>query len=185
MSRRRRVGLAGGADGADAVPFGIGPDRSRVPREVEAETVGRGQPRLLADERDAARRGKRKRPILVIPGNPPCDACAGTSPAEERGLIAPDTEGLRKLWGIRKFNLDDLHVRFFRLAERRIAEQTGLGVVCCISGHSWLRYPSFAVMRERLPSRFDRIRIDNLNGSRQVAPDGSPHPPVFSTEANR
>ena len=27
-------------------------------------------------------------------------------------------------WGIKKFNLDDLYVRFFRLAERRIAEQT-------------------------------------------------------------
>jgi len=27
--------------------------------------------------------------------------------------------------GIKKFNLDELYVRFFRLAERRIAEKTG------------------------------------------------------------
>ena len=31
-------------------------------------------------------------------------------------------------WGIKKFNLDDLYVRFFRLAERRIAEKTGKGI---------------------------------------------------------
>jgi predicted helicase len=60
--------------------------------------------------------------------------------------------------------------------------------VCFISNHSWLWYPSFVVMRERLLSRFDRIWIDNLNGSKfetgKVAPDGSPDPSVFSTEAN-
>jgi hypothetical protein len=143
----------------------------------------------LAEERDAARRVKRDRPILVILGNPPYNAFAGTSPAEEGGLVAPYKEGLQKLWGIRKFNLDDLYVRFFRVAERRIAEQTGRGVVCFISNHSWLWYPSFVVMRERLLSRFDRIWIDNLNGSKfetgKVAPDGSPDPSVFSTEANR
>jgi hypothetical protein len=74
------------------------------------------------------------------------------------------------------------------VAERRIAEQTGRGIVCFISNHSWLRYPSFVVMRERLANEFDRIWIDNLNGSKfetgKVTPDGSPDPSAFSTESN-
>ena len=34
--------------------------------------------------------------------------------------------------------LNDLYVRFFRMAERRIAEKTGQSVVCFISNYSWL-----------------------------------------------
>ena len=143
----------------------------------------------LADERDKAARVKRERPILVVLGNPPYNAFAGTSPAEESGLVEPYKQGLQKLWGIKKFNLDDLYVRFFRVAERRIAEGTGRGVVCYISNHSWLWYPSYVVMRQRLLAEIDRIWIDNLNGSKfetgKVAPDGSPDPSIFSTEANR
>jgi hypothetical protein len=45
----------------------------------------------------------------------------GVSPAEERGLVEPYKEGLVKEWKIKKVNLDDLYVRFFRLAERRVA----------------------------------------------------------------
>ena len=144
---------------------------------------------LLADERDEAARVKQARPILVVLGNPPYNAFAGTSPAEESGLVEPYKAGLQSIWGIRKFNLDELYVRFFRIAERRIAENTGRGIVCFISNHSWLTYPSFVVMRQRLLSEFDRMWIDNLNGSKfetgKVAPDGSPDPSIFSTEANR
>jgi hypothetical protein len=143
----------------------------------------------LADERDKAARVKRERPILVVLGNPPYNAFAGTAPAEESGLVDIYKVGLQKDWGIRKFNLDDLYVRFFRVAERRIAEGTGRGVVCFISNHSWLWYPSFVVMRRKLLGEFDRIWIDNLNGSKfetgKLTPDGAPDPSVFSTEANR
>ena len=143
----------------------------------------------LAAERDEAARVKQARPILVVLGNPPYNAFAGTSPAEESGLVVPYKEGLQRDWGIRKFNLDDLYVRFFRIAERRIAEGTGRGIVCFISNHSWLWYPSYVVMRKRLLGEFDRVWVDNLNGSKfetgKVTPDGSPDPSVFSTDANR
>ena len=86
----------------------------------------------LEEERDAAQRVKREAPILVILGNPPYNAFAGVSPAEEEGLVEPYKEGLFSKWGIRKFNLDDLYVRFFRLAERRITEMTGRGIICYI-----------------------------------------------------
>lgn len=139
----------------------------------------------LEKERDDAREVKQKRPILVVLGNPPYNAFAGTSPESEGGLVEPYKAGLNTKWGIKKFNLDDLYVRFFRVAERRIAETTGEGVVCFISNFSWLGGASYVVMRERLLAGFDAIWIDNLNGdSREtgkLTPDGLPDPSAFST----
>ncbi|MBI2299520.1 MAG: N-6 DNA methylase [Armatimonadetes bacterium] len=137
----------------------------------------------LQAERDAAERVKRQVPILVVLGNPPYNAYAGVSPAEELGLVEPYKEGLVTEWGIRKFNLDDLYVRFFRLAERRIAEQTGRGVVCFISNNSWVAGPSFVAMRQHLLRSFDRIWIDEMHGDRKIseyAPDGRTSETVFA-----
>jgi hypothetical protein len=92
-------------------------------------------------------------------------------------------------WGIKKFNLDDLYTRFFRLAERRIAEKTGKGIICYISNYSYLSDPSFVVMRERFLQEFDSLWFDCLNGdSREtgkLTPEGKPDPSIFSTEYNR
>ena len=144
--------------------------------ELEAERVGAG-------------RVKQEKPILVILGNPPYNAYAGVSPEEEQGLVEPYKEGLAREWGIKKFNLDDLYVRFFRLAERRIAEKTGKGIVCYISNFSYLGDPSFVVMRQRFLQEFDSLWFDCLNGdSREtgkLTPEGKPDPSVFSTEYNR
>ena len=137
----------------------------------------------LAEERDEAARVKQARPILVVLGNPPYNAFAGTSPAEESGLVEPYKEGLQRDWGIRKFNLDELYVRFFRIAERRIAEGTGRGIVCFISNHSWIAYPSFVLMRRRLLAEFDRIWVDELHGDRKSSergPDGRTSETIFA-----
>ena len=143
----------------------------------------------LEAERDGAQRVKREAPILVVLGNPPYNAFAGVSPAEEAGLVEPYKRGLISKWGIKKFNLDELYVRFLRLAERRIAEMSGRGIVCFISNYSYLGDPSFVVMRERFLSEFDRLWFDCLNGdSREtgkLTPEGKPDPSVFSTELNR
>lgn len=140
-------------------------------------------------ERGAAGAVKRDRPVLVVIGNPPYNAYAGLSPKAENGLVDAYKQGLQQLWGMRKFNLDDLYVRFFRIAERRIGEQTGRGIVSFISNWSWLFLPSFVVMRDRLTSEFDQIWIDCLNGdSREtgkLTPEGKPDPSVFSTDRNR
>ena len=85
--------------------------------------------------------------------------------------------------------LNDLYVRFFRVAERQIAQETGRGVVCYISNYSWLDGRSHPGMRERYLEAFDGIWIDRLNGDSRkngkVAPDGRPDPSIFSTETNR
>ncbi|WNF13563.1 type ISP restriction/modification enzyme [Microcystis aeruginosa] len=143
----------------------------------------------LNKEREAADEVKRGKPILVILGNPPYNAFAGTSPAEEAGLVEVYKQGLISDWGIKKFNLDELYVRFFRLAERCISENTGKGVVCYISNFSYLGDPSFVVMRQRFLQEFDRLWFDCLNGdSREtgkLTPEGNPDPSVFSTQYNK
>lgn len=142
----------------------------------------------LEQERDQAEHVKRDVPILVVLGNPPYNAFAGTSPEEEQGLVKPYKEGLVKSWSIKKFNLDELYVRFFRVAERRIT-QTGRGIFSYISSYSYLSDPSFVVARNRLLKEFDAIWIDCMNGdSREtgkLTPEGLPDPSVFSTNYNR
>ena len=138
----------------------------------------------LEEERDRAERVKQDTPVLVIIGNPPYNGFAGMAVDEEREL----SQAYRAVEKVRKpegQGLNDLYVRFFRMAERRIAEKTGRGVVCFISNYSWLDGLSFTGMRERYLDAFDAIRIDCLNGDKyktgKTTPDGKPDPSIFST----
>ena len=138
----------------------------------------------LEEERDRAEQVKQDTPILVILGNPPYNGFAGMAVDEERELSTAyrTTRRVRKPEGQ---GLNDLYVRFFRMAERRIAEKTGQGIVCFISNYSWLDGLSFTGMRERFLQAFDAIRIDNLNGDKyrtgKTTPEGDPDPSIFST----
>ena len=138
----------------------------------------------LEEERERAERVKQEAPVLVILGNPPYDGFADVAVDEEREL----STAYRKTSGVRRpegQGLNDLYVRFFRMAERRIAEKTGRGVVCFISNYSWLDGLSFTGMRKRYLEAFDAIRIDCLNGDKyrtgKTTPDGDPDPSIFST----
>ena len=138
----------------------------------------------LEEERDRAERVKQERPILVILGNPPYNGFAGMAVDEEREL----SESYRRTKRVRRPDgqgLNDLYVRFFRMAERRIVEKTGQGVVCFISNYSWLDGLSFTGMRERYLDAFDVVRIDNLHGDRIVSeysPDGRTSETVFALQ---
>ena len=138
----------------------------------------------LEEERDRAERVKQDSPILVILGNPPYNGFAGMAVDEERELSTAyrTTRRVRRPEG---HGLNDLYVRFFRMAERRIAEKTGCGVVCFISNYSWLDGLSFTGMRERYLEAFDAVRIDCLNGDKyktgKTTPDGHTDPSIFST----
>ena len=136
----------------------------------------------LKAERDAAYEVKRDKPILVVLGNPPYNGYAGVAVEEERDLSnayrttrrAPKPQGQ---------GLNDLYVRFFRMAESRIVEKTHKGIVCFISNYSWLDGLSFTGMRERYLDTFDSIWIDNLHGDRTIseyAPDGRTSETVFA-----
>jgi hypothetical protein len=137
---------------------------------------------ILAQEYEAALGVKQESQILVVLGNPPYSGFAGLAVDEERGLVdayrttqqAPPPQGQ---------GLNDLYVRFFRMAERRIVELTGQGVVCFISNYSWLDGLSHTGMRERYLREFDSLWIDNLHGDRIIserAPDGRSSATVFA-----
>lgn len=142
------------------------------------------------EERDAANHIKQSERILVILGNPPYNGFAGVAVTEERDLSNAyrTTKQVAKPQGQ---GLNDLYIRFFRMAERRIVEknQPAQGVICYISNYSWLDGLSHTGMRERYLEAFDSITIDCLNGDKyktgKLTPDGQPDPSIFSTETNR
>jgi hypothetical protein len=140
------------------------------------------------EEKEAADEIKQHKRIIVILGNPPYNGYAGLAVEEERGLSdayrttkqvpAPQGQGL-----------NDLYIRFFRMAERRIVEKSGEGIISFISNYSWLDGLSHTGMREKYLEVFDPITVDCLNGDKfktgKLTPEGEPDPSVFSTESNR
>lgn len=159
-----------------------------VPPEDPKDQIPIALPEFAA-ERDQAEHVKRDEPILVVLGNPPYSGYAGMAIGEERDLTeayrtannAPQPQGQ---------GLNDLYVRFFRMAERKITEMSPqTGMVCFISNYSWLDGLSFTGMRESYLERFDVIDVDSLNGDKyrtgKTTPDGQPDPSVFSTTYNR
>ncbi len=145
----------------------------------------------LQAEYDAALAVKRGGEIIVVMGNPPYNRFAGVPLAEEADLvdhykgIRRDAEGrqdgpsdLYTRYGIRKQLLDDLYIRFFRLAERCIGERAEHGIVSFISNYGFYSGRSHPIMRESLLRAFDSITIDCLNGDKyktgKVIPKGLP-----------
>jgi predicted helicase len=143
----------------------------------------------MEEEREAAERVKRETPILVILGNPPYNSFAGIANMEEERVLSEAYRTTKEAPAPQGHGLNDLYVRFFRMADRRIVEGTGKGIVSFISNYSWLDGLSFTGMRERYLEVFDHVWIDCLNGDKyktgKVTPDGKPDPSIFSTEFNR
>ena len=141
------------------------------------------------DERDAAEHVKRHAPLLVVLGNPPYEGHPGIAVEEERDLTeayrtaarAPAPEGR---------GLNDLYVRFMRMAERAISDrEPGYGLVCYVSNYTWLDGLSHTGMRERYLEAYSRVWVDNLHGDKyrtgKRTPDGDPDPSVFSLGGNK
>jgi hypothetical protein len=126
--------------------------------------------------------------ILVVLGNPPYNSFAGIAKMEEERALTEAYRTTKRVAPPQGQGLNNPFVRFFRMAERRIVEMTGKGVVCFISDYSWLDHLSFTGMREHYLEVFDRIWIDCLNGDKyktgKLTPGGEPDPSVFSTELN-
>ena len=141
----------------------------------------------FAEERDAAEAVKQADTILVILGNPPYNGYAGVAKIDEErdlsdsyrsqvdGLPAPNGQGL-----------NELYVRFFRIAERRITQnRRHRGIFSYISNYSWLDGLSHPTMRHHLQESFNSIYIDNLHGDRRIseyAPDDRTSETVFAMQ---
>jgi predicted helicase len=142
-------------------------------------------------EREDSEQIKQHGTILVILGNPPYNGYAGiASIDEERDLTNAYREAIPGLPAPQGQGLNDLYVRFFRIAERRIVgdahvrgNQGSCGIVSFISNYSWLDGLSHTTMRDRYLNTFDDIYIDNLHGDRKIseyAPDGRTSETVFA-----
>ena len=139
-------------------------------------------------EKAAADGIKQEKKIIVILGNPPYNGYAGLAVEEERDL-SNAYRTTRRAAAPQGQGLNDLYIRFFRMAERRIVEKSGEGIISFISNYSWLDGLSFTGMREKYLEVFDSITVDCLNGDKfktgKLTPAGEPDPSVFSTESNR
>jgi hypothetical protein len=148
-------------------------------------------------EREDSEHIKQQDTILVILGNPPYNGYAGIAQIEEeRDLTTAYRETIPGLPAPQGQGLNDLYIRFFRIAERRIVgdvhvhgNQSGCGIVCLISNNNWLDGLSHVSMRKRYIDTFQSIYIDNLNGDKyrtgKTTPEGKPDPSAFSTPQNR
>jgi hypothetical protein len=145
----------------------------------------------MEQEREAAEAVKQHGTILVILGNPPYNGYAGiASIEEERGLTTAYRAPVAGLPAPQGQGLNDLYIRFFRIAERRIAQNPeGQGIVSFISNNAWLDGLSHTSMRSHFLHTFQQLFIDNLNGDKyrtgKQTPDGKPDPSAFSTRTNR
>jgi hypothetical protein len=139
-------------------------------------------------DKEAADQIKQEKRIIVILGNPPYNGFAGLAVEEERDL-SDACRTTKKAPAPQGQGLNDLYIRFFRMAERRIVEKSGEGIISFISNYSWLDGLSHTGMREKYLQVFGPITIDCLNGDKfktgKLTPEGEPDPSVFSTESNR
>ncbi len=133
------------------------------------------------EEIQAANRYKHNEPVLVVLGNPPYEGYSSAETEDEQRLVLPWTTPLAADWGIRKHRLNDLYIRFWAAAARRIATFTRKGVVSFISNRKWLAGRSYPAMRQSVLSDFDSVVVDDLGGDTRGAGGGAEDESVFST----
>lgn len=136
-------------------------------------------PELEEELRDAAI-AKQSDPIMVVVGNPPYQGYSTAATAEERQMMTQWAQESSAIWGLRKHRLNDLYVRFWRIAIHRIVTLTRRGVVSFITNRKWIGGRSYPAMRATIVTEFDELWVDDLHGGahdRSVAVDQS----IFST----
>ncbi len=136
-------------------------------------------------ERENSEDIKQHGAILVILGNPPYNGYAGIAKIEEeRDLTTEYRTPVHGLPSPQGSGLNNLYIRFFRVAERRIrSNEGGAGIISFISAYSWLDGLSHPTMRHSYLNTFDNIYIDNLHGDRKIseyAPDGRTSETIFA-----
>lgn len=147
----------------------------------------------ITQEGEAASKIKKK-PILVILGNPPYSGESSNKgewvnrslKEEYKRSDGTIDEGYYKIEGedLKEKNpkwLQDDYVKFIRFAQKKI-DELDEGVLAFITNHAYLDNPTFRGMRHSLLGSFDEIYILNLHGNsskKEKCPDGSKDDNVF------
>ena len=137
-----------------------------------------GPLRALSDEANSAFEVKRRRPVLVVLGNPPY---SNFGQQNKNPWILNLLEDYKRGLNERKLNLNDDFIKFVRWAQWRI-EQTGSGIIGYITNNVYLDGLTHRRMRECLLETFDEIYIVNLHGSskkQETTPEGGKDDNVF------
>lgn len=139
----------------------------------------------LSEESRLAGEVKRKKPVLVILGNPPYSGHSTNKgewiTKEIKAYFEVDGKPLGEKnpkW------LNDDYVKFIRFSQWKI-DQAGEGVLGFITNHSYLDNPTFRGMRQSLMNSFNEIYILDLHGNslkKEKSPDGSPDKNVFDIQ---
>jgi predicted helicase len=133
---------------------------------------------FLVEEGNQARAIKQEKPVMVVLGNPPYSNYGMLNKGEWiQNQLQDYKKGLRE----RKLNLDDDFIKFMRFGQWRI-EQTGEGILACITNNTYIDGITHRRMRESLMETFTDIYILNLHGNsrkKEVCPDGTPDENVF------
>lgn len=147
----------------------------------------------ITQEGEAASKIKKK-PILVILGNPPYSGESSNKgewvnkslKEEYKRSDGTIDEGYYKIEGkeLKEKNpkwLQDDYVKFIRFAQKKI-DELDEGVLAFITNHAYLDNPTFRGMRHSLLGSFDEIYVFNLHGNsskKERSPDGSKDENVF------
>ena len=137
---------------------------------------------------------KRKKPVMVVLGNPPYSGHSANKGKWIKELLR-GRDGKEKTGNYFEVDGQPLgeknpkwvnndYVKFVRFAQWRI-EQTGEGVLGFITDHSYLDSLTFRGMRQSLMGTFDDIYLLNLHGNakkKEHAPDGGKDENVFDIQ---
>ncbi|MBN1684524.1 MAG: N-6 DNA methylase [Gammaproteobacteria bacterium] len=131
----------------------------------------------------------KKKPILVILGNPPYSGISANKNEWTELLIKNEMDGAQSFYTVDGKPLDeknpkwlqDDYVKFLRFAQWKV-QRAGQGIVGMITNHGYLDNPTFRGMRQSLTKTFNQIFILNLHGSalkRELTPEGGKDENVF------
>lgn len=118
----------------------------------------------LEDELADAATAKQSDPVIVVLGNPPYHGFSSAETDEERTMMADWSAATSQVWKLRKHRMNDLYVRFWRIAIHRIVNISNQGVVSFITNRKWLGGRSYPAMRDTLVNEFTSIWVDDLHG---------------------
>jgi hypothetical protein len=181
---RDRFGLADGlADTATVTVERPDGERETIPRVLILDpAAGTG---TFLREAAGADDVKRKKPVMVVLGNPPYSGHSANKGAWIAELIDDYKRGFPELSKPAQAKwLSDDYVKFIRFAQWRI-ERTGEGVLGFVTNHGWLDNPTFRGMRHSLMETFDEIHVLDLHGNakkKERTPDGGRDDNVFDIQ---